>query len=161
MSKAAAPHEEWLDTELGDPEFAAHYLDEAFSGGKDEFLVALGNVVRARGGIQKMATAIGKTRPALHRALTHGGNPGFDIVYAVIGKLDLVPSFGRVVDAMDVKTGRPVKVLAAGGRKKLGNPTDWGLGRRKKASASVVAASRSSGAGRSKAAHAVIKAKRK
>ncbi len=93
MSRAAAPHEDWLDNELRDPEFAAHYLTEAFGGGKDEFLIALGNVVRAHGGVAKMAEAIGKTRPALHRALGAGGNPGFDVIFGVLRELDIAPAF--------------------------------------------------------------------
>ena len=118
MSKAAASHDDWLDTELANPEFAAHYLNEAFSGSKDEFLVALGNVVRARGGIQKMAAAIGKTRPALHRALTRGGNPGFDVVYAIMDELKFTPSFGSVAEATKAKAGKPMRVRLARGNSK-------------------------------------------
>src|SRR5262249_27202866 len=82
--KAAVPYEQGLDRDLQDPEFAAAYLTESFKSGKDVFLIALGDVVRARGDFKGFAASLGKARAALYRGLGSGGNPTMDTLMLVL-----------------------------------------------------------------------------
>jgi DNA-binding phage protein len=91
--KAAVFYEQGLDRDLQDPEFAAPYLTESFKSGKDVFLVALGDVVRARGEFKGFDESLFKDRAALYRGLGSSGNPRMDTLMLVLDKLGLGVSF--------------------------------------------------------------------
>lgn len=58
------------------PEEAAAYLDAALEAGdRVAFLLAIRNVVDARGGMSRMAKDTGLNRENLYRALSEQGNP--------------------------------------------------------------------------------------
>ena len=122
MIKAAVPYEAGLDRDLQDPEFAAAYLTESFKSGKDVFLIALGDVVRARGDFKGFAEGIGKARAALHRGLGSGGNPTMDTLMLVLDKLGLGVSFAPTPKSVTRRRVRKpaAKVVRAkrGGSKK-------------------------------------------
>jgi probable addiction module antidote protein len=73
----------YLDT----PAKVAAYLEDFLSNGdQDPALLthALGVVVRARGGIAKVAAEVGMTRAGLHKALSRSGNPSFGTALKVM-----------------------------------------------------------------------------
>lgn len=47
----------YLFSQLQDPEFAMLYLNEAYADSTDEFLVALGKYVQAKGGLDEAASS--------------------------------------------------------------------------------------------------------
>jgi probable addiction module antidote protein len=68
--------ESQLIESLKDPEEAAGYLNAALEDGDiTVFLLALNNVIQARGGITRLAEKIHKSRTSLHKALSKKGNP--------------------------------------------------------------------------------------
>jgi len=75
----AASHHDCLIKELrADPEEAACYLDAALEAGdKKAFLMALRNVIEARGGMTRVAKASKINRVSLYKMLSGSGNPGF------------------------------------------------------------------------------------
>jgi probable addiction module antidote protein len=75
----AVSHRECLIKELKeDPELASEYLNAALEGGdKKAFLMALRNVIEARGGMTKIARASKIHRVSLYKMLSGKGNPGF------------------------------------------------------------------------------------
>jgi len=69
-------YQDYLVDSLKDPEEAAGYLNAALEGGDTEvFLLALQNVVKAQGGITKLAKKSNKSRTSLYKALSKNGNP--------------------------------------------------------------------------------------
>jgi probable addiction module antidote protein len=69
-------YQDYLIESLQDPEEAAGYLNAALEGGDIEvFLLALNNVVKARGGITQLAKKSEKSRTSLYKALSVHGNP--------------------------------------------------------------------------------------
>ncbi len=74
--KKSVSYENYLIASLQDPEEAAGYLNAALKGGDiDVFLVALQNVVQARGGIAVLAEKANKSRTSLYKSLSAKGNP--------------------------------------------------------------------------------------
>lgn len=66
----------YLIESLKDPEEAAAYLNAALEGGDFlVFLLALQNVVQARGGIAKIAEKTHRSRTSLYKTLSKKGNP--------------------------------------------------------------------------------------
>lgn len=60
----------------GDPELSAEYLDQTLrEGTREEMLFAMRRVVRAHGGVAKLATTTGLNENTLHRTLSPKGNP--------------------------------------------------------------------------------------
>lgn len=79
--------EDFLYELLQDPNEAAAYLNECL---KDEdpavFLMALRNVIKANGGMSKLAQAIDRNRESLYRSFSANGNPGIN---TLVDTLDL------------------------------------------------------------------------
>lgn len=78
---AAVDHNDAMIEELfADPDYANAYLANALeeineSGGLGGFLVALRQVIEARGGISEAAKKSGLARQSIYRALSPNGNP--------------------------------------------------------------------------------------
>ena len=69
-------YQESLIKRLRDPEDAAAYLDAALEeGDRPAFLLAIRNVIDARGGMSQMARQTGLNRENLYRVLSARGNP--------------------------------------------------------------------------------------
>ena len=75
----AVSHHDLLIKELkADPELASEYLNAALEAGdKKAFLMALRNVIEARGGMTRAARASKINRVSLYKMLSGNGNPGF------------------------------------------------------------------------------------
>ena len=75
MAKSIS-YQDYLIESLTDPKEAAGYLNAALEGGDiNVFLLALQNVVKARGGVSKLAKKTHKSRTSLYKALSEKGNP--------------------------------------------------------------------------------------
>jgi len=75
-------YREFVDTiqeELRNPEFAVAYLNDALSSGdRKAFLIALKDVIEARGDITGFAKAAHTPRQNIYRMLSEEGNPTFE-----------------------------------------------------------------------------------
>jgi len=94
--KKSIDYQEYLLESLQNPEEAAGYLNAALEGGDiDVFLVALKNVVKARGGIADLAIKAKKSRTSLYKTLSKNGNPYLqntnDILHAMGMHLIVAP----------------------------------------------------------------------
>ncbi len=92
----AEPLEGWLDKQLKNKRFAAHYLTESFQdGAEEEFLVAVYDVVRAHGGVKSFASKTGVSRQHLHKIFAGKANPTLPTLRMVLNALgftiDVVP----------------------------------------------------------------------
>jgi probable addiction module antidote protein len=90
-------YQNYLLKSLEDPEEAAGYLNAALEGGDiDVFLLALQNVVKARGGVARLAEKTHKSRTSLYKALSVEGNPYLkntkEILSAIGMHLSVVPN---------------------------------------------------------------------
>ena len=75
MAKSTS-YQDYLIKSLQDPAEAAGYLNAALEGGNvNVFLLALQNVVKAKGGISHLAEKTHKSRTSLYKALSQKGNP--------------------------------------------------------------------------------------
>jgi len=75
MTKSIS-YQDYLIESLTDPKEAAGYLNAALEGGDiNVFLLALQNVVKAQGGVSRLAKKIHKSRTSLYKALSDEGNP--------------------------------------------------------------------------------------
>lgn len=90
------PFKETLYSELQNDEFAAAYLDDAMSDSTEEFLIALRHVVKARGGMARVAEDAELTREAMYRMLSEKGNPEFRSVQKMLGATGLKFQVGTV-----------------------------------------------------------------
>jgi probable addiction module antidote protein len=83
-------YEAELQRALQDPREAAEYLSAALEEGEREvFLLALRNVVEARGGIGSLAENSRLNRESLYRMLSAKGNPELQSLEAVLQALGL------------------------------------------------------------------------
>ena len=75
----AVSHHYYLIKRLREnPEEASGYLNEALEAGdKKAFLMALRNVIEARGGMTRFAKSTKINRVSLYKMLSGNGNPGF------------------------------------------------------------------------------------
>ncbi len=82
----AVSYHEWLIKRLkADPEEASGYLNAALEAGdKKAFLLALRNVIEARGGMTKVARASKMNRVSLYKMLSGNGNPGFGNILLIL-----------------------------------------------------------------------------
>ena len=81
---------ETFDDELTDRVFAVGYLEVALEeNGLQGFLAALRNIVRANGGVAKIAESAGLGRESLYKALSKDGNPQLSTVASVLNALGL------------------------------------------------------------------------
>jgi len=82
---------------LRDPEYAAEYLAQVLAGSDSAaFLIALKDVVEARGGVGELSGRIGLKRPSLYRILSKNGNPTLATLQEILKPLKL-----RVSVALD------------------------------------------------------------
>ena len=84
--KPFVDHYERLIKELrADPELASEYLNAALEAGdKKAFLMALRNVIEARGGMSRVARASKMNRVSLYKMLSGNGNPGFGNILLIL-----------------------------------------------------------------------------
>ncbi len=76
--KKKIDYQKYLIESLKKPEEAAGYLSAALSEGDIKvFLLALSNVVKAQGGVNKLANKAHKSRTSLYKTLSPKGNPYF------------------------------------------------------------------------------------
>lgn len=80
---------EILKEDLNDDEFVRIYLREALKESEATFYVAIGNVIKARAGMTKVAAEVGANRESLYRAFSEAGNPGFGTVRKTLQALGL------------------------------------------------------------------------
>ncbi|RAX13401.1 putative addiction module antidote protein [Photorhabdus bodei] len=89
MTKARLHDDAMVQLLREDPEFAQHYLHQAFvdmdeEGEQEAFLMALRHVVEARGGIAQIADKAGISRETLYRTLSPKGNPTLKTLRSVV-----------------------------------------------------------------------------
>lgn len=112
---AAVPIDGWMNDMLGDPEFAAEYLNASLAeGDQGAFMLALRQVAKARGGgVAGLARDTGMARAALTRALSETGNPELRSLTAVLAATGLQ----LTVLPMAAKKRRPYAKSAERARK--------------------------------------------
>lgn len=73
------------------------YLNEiAETGDSNDFIVALGDVARAKG-IADIAQKTGLARESIYKALTNGAKPRFDTIMRIMNALNLKPQYAAMV----------------------------------------------------------------
>lgn len=83
--KASIKHDDWLNQQLQDAEFAAQYLNAASEDDDPKtYLTALRKVVEARGGMTSIAEKTQLSRETLYRTLSSRGNPTIKTLTAVL-----------------------------------------------------------------------------
>ncbi len=86
--KKTSDYEAELLISLRDPEEAAAYLNAALEDPNQEvFLLALRDVIAARGGISKLAEKTDLNRVSLYRTLSKRGNPELRTIHRMLGEL--------------------------------------------------------------------------
>jgi len=108
--KRTSAYEAELLTALRDPEEAAAYLNAALEDQNQEvFLLALRDVIAARGGIAKLAEKTELNRVSLYRTLSKRGNPELRTIHRMLGELGF---------SMAIKTNRGTAPLFSQGAQK-------------------------------------------
>ena len=92
------PFRETLFNELKDDEFAAAYLEDAMSDSTEEFLIALRCVIKARGGMTRVAEDAQLAREAMYRMVSGTGNPEFRSIQKVLRATGLKFSIGPLTE---------------------------------------------------------------
>jgi probable addiction module antidote protein len=83
--KKVVDYQNYLVESLRDPEEAIGYLNAALEGGDiSAFLLALQNVVKARGGISEIADKTNKSRTSLYKTISKKGNPYLESVNDIL-----------------------------------------------------------------------------
>lgn len=78
---------------LDSDEAIAIYLTEiATTGDSNDFIIALGDVARAKG-IAEIAQKTGLARESIYKALTSGAKPRFDTIMRIMQALNLKPQY--------------------------------------------------------------------
>ncbi|MDG6241243.1 putative addiction module antidote protein [Glaesserella parasuis] len=78
---------------LDSDEAIAIYLTQiAETGDSNDFIVALGDVARAKG-IAEIAQKTGLARESIYKALTGGSKPRFDTIMRIMNALNLKPQY--------------------------------------------------------------------
>jgi probable addiction module antidote protein len=90
-SPGVRPYEEMVIENLRkDPAFAADYFETcAREGTTEEMLLALRRIVKAYGGVAKLAAATGLNENTLHRTLSAKGNPRFNTLLTILDALGM------------------------------------------------------------------------
>lgn len=82
---------------LDSDEAIALYLNEiAETGDSNDFIIALGDVARAKG-IADIAQKTGLARESIYKALTNGAKPRFDTIMRIMNALNLKPQYAAMV----------------------------------------------------------------
>jgi probable addiction module antidote protein len=79
--------------DLSDSEYAAGYLTAALEEGEEVFLLAIRDVVDARGGIGHLAESMSLNRENLHQMLSERGNPDFSSLMSLLRELGVEIQF--------------------------------------------------------------------
>jgi probable addiction module antidote protein len=86
--KRSADYRKVLLKDLKDAEYANEYLRAALEDDDPHvFLLAIKDVVDARGGMSKLSRAISLQREGLYKMLSKTGNPGFENVFSILKAL--------------------------------------------------------------------------
>lgn len=84
------PYEEGMLEYLSDPAEAAAYLDAVAADNDPKYMLkALRRVVKAQGGIGRLAKKTNLSRTTLYKTLSSSGNPGINTLDAILGVYDL------------------------------------------------------------------------
>ncbi len=108
MSKNAnlLSYDDFMGELLQDPNFVEEYLNEKLeSGDSEQFLLALGNIAKARGGITNFAKKTGLGRQTIYKALSGKGNPTFKSFQTILD----AAGFHLKVEAIKKKPRRSTK----------------------------------------------------
>jgi len=106
---AGIDHYEAMVAELReDPEYAEVYIQTALEeiyepGGVSAFLIALRQVIEARGGIADIAQKSGMNRQHVYRALSKSGNPTISTLIELTRAAGIRLSSSRVIDRVRVQ----------------------------------------------------------
>jgi len=84
---------------LANPDYAADYLTECLELGEAEFLLALRDVVEARGGIAELARTAHLNRESLYRLLSRKGNPTLSSLNTILSALGIELHFAPKAEA--------------------------------------------------------------
>ena len=77
-----------IANDLRDPNFAMDYLTETLEcGSLNAFLLAVRNVVKAQGGMQKSAKNTKLGRESMYKALSKSGNPHFKTLRTILKEM--------------------------------------------------------------------------
>jgi len=88
--KTSVRHSDWLLERLKSANFAAEYLNAASEDDDPRsYLIALRNVVDARGGIAAVAQKTSLSKETLYRTLSARGNPTIKTLTAVLNATGL------------------------------------------------------------------------
>ncbi len=83
-------YQDYLLESLKNVEEARGYLNTALEDGDTEvFLLALQNVVKAQGGVAKVADKSHKSRTSLYKALSKNGNPYFESTKEILSAIGM------------------------------------------------------------------------
>lgn len=82
-----------LIKQLKDPREAAEYLKACFNDSDEVFLLALRNVVEARGGMSTLAKKTKLNRENLYRSLSKKGNPRLSSLSVILEALGIELQF--------------------------------------------------------------------
>ena len=86
-------YKEFLQEELADVGTAAAYLTAAFLESEEVFLLAIRDVVEARGGIATLAKATTLNREGLYDMLSAKGNPRLSSLSSILDELGITVNF--------------------------------------------------------------------
>ncbi|MEM6866815.1 MAG: transcriptional regulator [Cyanobacteria bacterium P01_C01_bin.121] len=91
---------------LSEPEYSSHYLKAALDetledGNMEAFLLALKNIVDARGSVHGIANEADISRQHLHRLLSGNGNPTLETLASVLNAVGLTIDFRPVSEVVD------------------------------------------------------------
>ena len=90
-------YREGLLKELQEPEFAAMYLEEVIAtGDRKALMIALKDVVDARGGVGALADKVSLQRQSLYKVLSKRGNPTLETLSEILKPLGLRLSVATV-----------------------------------------------------------------
>lgn len=81
---------------LDSDEAIAIYLNEMLeTGNSNDFIVALGDVARAKG-VAEIAQKTGLARESIYKALSDGAKPRFDTILRIMQALNIKPQYAMV-----------------------------------------------------------------
>ena len=84
---------------LADTDYASGYLTECLELGEAEFLLALRDVVEARGGVTNLARTAHLNRESLYRLLSKKGNPTLSSLNSILSALGMEVQFAPKAEA--------------------------------------------------------------
>ncbi|PCH57416.1 MAG: putative addiction module antidote protein [Legionellales bacterium] len=83
-------YQDYLIESLRDPEEAVGYLNASLEAGDiNTFLLALKNVIKAQGGVTKIAKNAHKSRTSIYKAFSKTGNPHLKNMADILSALNM------------------------------------------------------------------------